>query len=238
MDEIHRLGFFFIAGGSVISAIIDSKKSNNSDVDIFCNGLSLNEFSIAIKKFQSKLIKHRIGHHMTFLNESIFTFVLFCKETDDDYTDYTIVRLQFIWTCKMSTVTETLLSFDLVAAQIAFKPYPVNHIYFTDACLYFLKTHKCIVYNAINYRIKKYEEKGINNFLFKSTKDLPVNCINKRNIINNRTDSKNFIKLQINDDHSFFLSRFSYFESPSGHNQFINKNIDKRNLLNKFISSI
>ena len=226
---------FFIAGGSVISAIIDSEQCDNSDVDIFSIGLNLNQFSFAIKKFQSELIRHRIGHHTIFLNESIFTFILVCKKPNEEYT---IVRLQFIWTCKMATVAQTLSSFDLAASQIAFKPYPVNQIYFTDAFLYFLKTDKCLVYNTNIYRIDKYQGKGVKNFLFKSRKDLPDNRITKSINTEHKRNSKHYMKLQINDNQPFFLSRFSYHGLPSGHNLFSNKNNDKCNLLNEFLSSI
>ena len=227
--------FFFIAGGSVISAIIGSEQCDNSDVDIFSVAINLNQFSFAIKKFQKKLIRHRIRHNMIFLNESIFTFILVCKKRNNEYTT---IRLQFIWTCKINTLPQTLLSFDLAASQIAFKPYPTNQLYFTDAFLYFLKTDKCLVYNMNIHRINKYQKKGVKNFLFKSKKDLPDNNSIKTINSDHQKNPKHYMKLQINDCEPFFLSRFSYHELPSGHNLFQNKNIDKDNLLNKFLSLI
>ena len=221
---------FFIAGGSVISAIINSPPSSNADIDIFCEGLNLNAFSFEIKKFQTKLMKRRIAHQMIFLHESMFTFILMCKKpySDEDQC----IRLQFIWTCQMANIARTISSFDLAASQIAFKPFPVNCIYFTDACLYFLITSECLVYNTNIHRINKYVKKGIYNFLFKSINDLPINC---KPI---KLDSTDYLKLQLNDDDPFVLAKHPYYEFTSGHNQFRNKNIDNKNMFNRFINQL
>ena len=130
----------------------------------------------------------------------------------------------------MANIARTISSFDLGASQIAFKPYPINRIYFTDSCLYFLTTNKCLVYNTIVHRINKYVKKGIYNYLFKSTNDLPANC---KPVKLCATD---YLKLQLNDDDPFVLCKHPYYEFTSGHNQFKNKNIDNKNVFNKFMN--
>ena len=224
--------YFFIAGGSVASALLDLEPSVDSDVNIFCNGLTLSEFSNKITEIQANMRESGIGYQLYHLNKQNVLFILIISLPDG----FKMVKLHFLWICEMLTIAQTLLSFDLGVVQVAFQPYPINKIYFTDSFLYFIKTSQCIVYNTIVERIKKYEDKGIINFLFKSEEDLPVhhNHIKKYNKINKRYH----IKIQINDTEPFYLSRFAWYKDIICHSPFRCGNIDQKNLFKLFVLSI
>ena len=224
---------FFIAGGSIISALTSLSSSNNSDIDIFSIGLSLNDFIIKLNRFQSNLTKTNVVFQVNQFNKSMVTFILIINV---DEFEYDTIKIQFIWTCSKATIAKTLSSFDLGATQIGFRPHPFNNMYITDACLYFLIKGQCIVYNTIIPRIKKYEQKGISVFLMKSHDDLPDQCISRRR--NKPSSLRNYVKIQINDDEPLFLSRFSYYEFTTGHCVFRSKNIDYNNIFDTFLSTI
>ena len=226
---------FFIGGDAILSALIDLHPSQNSHINIFSFELGLYDFYDKMTEFQMTLRKHDIRHHLYQLSDSIFTFILMLHRGSrinvPQGVEFKLVTIQFLWTCKMTSISQTILNFSLGAGQIAFQPYPVNRIHFTDAFLYFLKSSQCIVYKPDVNRIRRYQDKGINNYLFKSKTDL---LINKHNVI---LGSPDYLKIQLNDNEPVYVN-FNKRSFLTNHCVNKNQNLDDNNLLKKFISSI
>ena len=226
---------FLICGNAMLSALIDLQPSQNSCIDIFSFGLGLYDFYDKITEFQMTLRKYDIRYHICHLNDYMFTFILMLHRglgtNVPDGLQFKLVKMQFIWTCKMASISQIMLNFDLGAVQVALQPYPVNRIHFTDAFLYFLKNSQCIVYKPNVNKIKLYQDKGITNFLFKSKTDL---LIHKHNVA---LASPNYFKIQLNENEPVYVNLNDQSFSTN-HGDIENQNTDDNNLLAKFISLI
>ena len=202
---------FFIACGAVISAVASLNiKQNETSVDIFSIGLNLDDFIDAVKRFQANLIKRDVPYQIYQCNKRMITFVLMIRKSRYEKNRYDMIRIQFFWTDDR-TLAETLLSFDLGACQIAYKPHPINRLYFTDSCLYFLKTSQCLVYTYAKNRIKKYKNKGVCNFLLKSRWDHHCYINDRVEWGGDGYERTHDLKVKLNDNEPFIVSRWKRY---------------------------
>lgn len=174
---------YFIAGSSVLSALIDIdwRDSDVHDVDIFSYGISLKQFNKEVLKFLS----YFSDIYYKFINR-VNTKTIIVK------IGHKCVILQFIWLCKLGSPQQIIHNFDLDICQCIFFPNE-QKVMVSGAFIQAIQTGSIICYTMINnkqimnidtsIRLQKYIKKGFQYILIPKTMKLKFlqQCLNSKN---------------------------------------------------------
>ena len=139
---------FFLSGDCIVNSLVPGHKFIESrNIDIFSLNLSSNEYQEEINDIFTNLQREEILFNMTRVHPKITTFILIIN-------DYIHIKIQFVYTCKYSTIATFLSKHALGVSQIAYRP-NTGDVLFTDAFLYWVKTSHCLIFNSCKLNQRK-----------------------------------------------------------------------------------
>lgn len=164
---------FFVAGGAILTSLIaEIQHTTRSDLDIFAFGMGSDEFDNHIEIFELNLMNDSVS--FTFKRSSFGTRTIELGVG---------VTIQFIFICKVETISSILNGFDHSILGVAYLP-DKNTLVCTNAFLksldfghsfiYTANNNKRILFLSLIQRLRKYARKNLKHFIVPTSVDLQL----------------------------------------------------------------